>query len=48
MTSLLIVGQMTAGEPGGWLTRKLLATFTSVRNRLGVQLAVCTTPNLSV
>jgi len=28
-TALLIVGQMTAGEPGGWLTRKLLATFTS-------------------
>lgn len=27
MTSLLIVGQM--GEQGGWLTRKLLATFTS-------------------
>ncbi len=28
MTSLLIVGQMTT-ESGGWLTRKLLATFTS-------------------
>lgn len=27
MTSLLIVGQMNT-EHGGWLTRKLLATFT--------------------
>jgi biopolymer transport protein ExbB/TolQ len=29
MTSLLIVGQMLNTEHGGWLTRKLLATFTS-------------------
>lgn len=28
MTSLLIVGQMMAPEKGGWLTKKLLATFT--------------------
>jgi biopolymer transport protein ExbB len=29
MTSLMIVGQMMNAEHGGWLTRKLLATFTS-------------------
>lgn len=28
MTSLLIVGQMMTQEQGGWLTRRLLATFT--------------------
>jgi biopolymer transport protein ExbB len=28
MTSLLIVGQMSNPEHGGWLTRRLLATFT--------------------